>query len=154
MMELRQVALSCLMLCLGTFFAQPSAAQITDRIRRPDKLMVVLRETVGTNKPAESLQPVGKLKVTLDGQEREFQPAWFFYLGDMSVRFVFDDTNTMPNLMLEDLARLKLEPDQALHLAVANIKRVYGKPRATPWTQGLLEVVGESSDLNSSYFLD
>jgi len=116
--------------------------------------MVVLRETPGSNKPDESLKPVGKGKVIFDGQEREAQLAWFLYLGDMHVRFVYDSTNIMANLMIEDFEKLKLSPDEALRLAVANIKRVYGKPGIVPWTGGLMQVKGKLPDVDSSYFLD
>jgi hypothetical protein len=55
----------------------------------------------------------------------------------------------------EDLAKLGLNRvEDALELALSNIKRVYGQPFASPWEGGLLEVHGRSPDLNSSYFLD
>jgi hypothetical protein len=60
----------------------------------------------------------------------------------------------MLNAKPDDLAGLNLSPAQALRLAVANIKRVYGDPVAKPWTGGLMQVHGKSPDLDSSYFLD
>ena len=70
------------------------------------------------------------------------------------VRFVFDGPFSMPSATPQDLALLNLSPDQALQLAVNNIKRVYGAPIAKPLTGGLKEVEGKSPDLDSSYFLD
>lgn len=118
-------------------------------------LMVVLRESEGRNQQEERLVPVGKSKVTLsDGKVVELENAWFEYLGDMHVRFVFDGPRYMANAGPEDLKRLRLTPQEALTLAVENIKRVYGKPRAEPFAGGIMSVSGKSPDLNSSYFLD
>ena len=120
-----------------------------------ENLMVVLRESAGANTQAESLHPFGKGSMKLsDGREVEVEFAAFQFLGDMHVRFVFDGPTAMRNATPQDLARLNLEPEQALRLAVANIKRVYGNPVATPWTGDVMQVKGKSSDLDSSYFLD
>jgi hypothetical protein len=117
-------------------------------------LMVVLRESVGVNKQDETLVPMGKFRGrTADGKEIEVDTGWFSYLGDMHIRFVFDTPTMMPNATPQDLERLKLTPEGAVELAVKNIKRVYGEPRATPWND-LMQVQGKSPDLNSSYFLD
>jgi len=117
-------------------------------------LMVVLRESEGANSPGETLVPLGKVKAKLpDGAEVELEPAWYQYLGDMHLRFVFDAPSSMPGASVKDLEHLGLSPQAALDLAVANIKRVYGEPRATPWS-GLMQVQGKSPDLDSSYFLD
>jgi hypothetical protein len=117
-------------------------------------LMVVLRESQGSNKQTETLVPMGKAKAKLqDGREVEIDTGWFEYLGDMHVRFVFDTPTSMPNASPRDLERLGLTPAAALDLAIRNIKRVYGEPQAVPWND-LFEVKGKSPDLDSSYFLD
>src|SRR5262245_9389151 len=78
-------------------------------------LMVVLRESEGSNKQVESLVRTGKGKVKLpDGRVVEMDSAWFEYLGDMHVRFVFDTPTFMPNATYEDLERLGLTPEAAL----------------------------------------
>jgi len=141
---------------LATLALHNINAQPVDSISKtPANLMVVLRESVGANKQDESLQPMGKAKVKLaDGKEVEFEPANFAYLGDMHVRFVFDGPQTMIGATPEELKAFNLSPEQALSLAIANIKRVYGKPVASPWTGGLMQVQGKSPDVDSSYFLD
>jgi len=117
-------------------------------------LMVVLRESPGSNKQVESLVPMGKGKARLsDGREIEIDTGWFEYLGDMHLRFVFDTPTSMPNASPKDLERLGLTPELALELAIKNIKRVYGEPRATPWND-VMQVKGRSPDLDSSYFVD
>jgi hypothetical protein len=121
-----------------------------------DNLLVVLRETFsGTLRKAEVLEPFGKSKVKLpDGREVEVDLAAYAYLGDMHVRFVFDGPTSMRNASSQDLARLKLSPEEALKVAVANLRRVYGPPTVVSWTGGLLQVKGKSPDLDSSFFLD
>ena len=120
-----------------------------------ENLMVVLRETTGANKPDEALMPSGKGKAKLpDGREVEVDAAWYDFIGDMHIRFVFDGPASMRGATPQDLAKLELSTDQALQLAMANVKRVYGEPTAKPWSGGLMEVQGKSPDLDSSYFLD
>lgn len=98
---------------------------------------------------------MGSAKATLsDGKEVEISVAWFSFIGDMHIRFVYDSPSSMRNLTSEEFKALKLKPDEALRVAVSNIKRVYGSPKASPWDGGLMVVTGESSDLDSSYFLD
>lgn len=138
---------------LATFtFGQPAAA--ADNNGR-DNLMVVLREYIGANKQDEALVSSGTMKARLaNGKEIELNMAHFSLIGDMHVRFVFDGPNSMTNVSREQLVALGLSPEEALQLAVANIKRVYGEPVAKVWTGNLMEVSGKSSDLDSSYFLD
>jgi len=132
------------------------AAQANDAFdTSAGNLMAVLRESAGTNKQDEALQPYGKLRATMpDGRDIEMETSWYQYLGDMHIRLVFDGPQSMQSASPEDLARLRLDPQQALRLAIANMRRVYGAPAATPWSGGLMQVQGSAPDLNSSYFLD
>jgi uncharacterized protein YtpQ (UPF0354 family) len=118
-------------------------------------LMVVLRETVGANKTGETLTPSGVLKGSLpNGTPVELRWAWFDFLGDMHIRFVFDSPSIMRDLRTEEFEALKLSPEEAVTLAVTNIERVYGKPTAAVWSGAVMRVHGRSPDFNSSYFLD
>jgi uncharacterized protein YtpQ (UPF0354 family) len=119
------------------------------------KLLVVLRESRGENKQDESLQPFGAIRATLaDGREIELETSWYRYLGDMHIRLVFDHGQSMQSLSPDDLRRLNLSPEEALRVAIANLRRVYGEPAAQPWSGRLMQVQGGAADLNSSYFLD
>jgi hypothetical protein len=124
--------------------------------RSAQNLMVVLRESMGgAYKKDEKLQPMGAMRAKLsDGKEVNLESAAFLLLGDMHIRFVFDGPSYMPNAKPQDLARLGLNPEQALQLAISNIKRVYGNPVVKPFTAGLMQVPGKSPDFDSSYFLD
>jgi hypothetical protein len=120
-----------------------------------DNLMAVLRESIGVNKPDEVLIPGEKGRTILpNGREVVVDFAYFEFIGDMHIRFVFDGPQSMLIATAHDLAQLNLSPDEAIQVAVANIKRVYGAPIVKPWVGGLMQVQGKSSDLDSSYFLD
>ncbi len=88
--------------------------------------MVVVRESMGGNRTKDALQPTGKLKGKLaDGREFELELAWWDFIGDLSIRFVFDDEQTMENATPADLKALGVENvDDALSLALTNLKRV------------------------------
>lgn len=118
-------------------------------------LLVVLRESPGENKQDESLQPYGKLEGTMpDGRRVEFETSWYQYLGDMHVRLVFDGHRSLQSASPEDLTRLHLTPREALEVAVANLRRVYGAPTVQPWSGGLMQVRAAAPEFTSSYFLD
>ncbi|HSH91160.1 MAG TPA: hypothetical protein VK996_14330 [Ramlibacter sp.] len=118
-------------------------------------LLVVLRESRGENKQDETLEPYGRIKVRLEnGRDVEFVTSWYQYLGDMHVRIVFDGPQNLQSAAPEDLERLRLTPEEALEVGIANLRRVYGSPTVKPWTGGLMQVEGGAPDLASSYFLD
>ncbi|HZY19327.1 MAG TPA: hypothetical protein VFE82_12670 [Ramlibacter sp.] len=122
---------------------------------RASNLIAVLRESAGVNQSEEVLQPYGTLRAQLpDGSEVELETSWFRYVGDMHIRLVFDSSTQLQSASPEDLDRLRLEPEQAVQLAVSNLRRVYGEPTTRPWQAGLTQVLGRADDLNSSYMLD
>ncbi|WP_427911872.1 hypothetical protein ACPWT1_14535 [Ramlibacter sp. MMS24-I3-19] len=148
-----------LALALVTFaaaaHAQSQAAQEDRFDTDAGNLMAVLRESAGTNEPQETLRPYGTLRAELpDGREVDLEMSWFRYVGDMHIRLVFDSSTQLQSASPDDLERLRLDPQHAVQLAVANLRRVYGEPVSKPWPGGLMQVVGRADDLNSSYFLD
>ena len=133
--------------------AQHAAQEATDT--GAGNLLAVLRSSDAGSQPQETLQPYGKLFAELpDGREVELEMSWFRYVGDMHIRLVFDSRTELQSASSDDLQRLKLAPEQAVQLAVQNIRRTYGEPRVQPWQGGLMQVLGRADDLNSSYFLD
>lgn len=118
-------------------------------------LVVVLRESPGENKQDESLAPYGKLEGTMpDGRRVQFETSWYQYLGDMHIRLVFEGDRSLQSASPDDLTRLRLTPDKALALAVANLRRLHGAPLVRPWTGGLTQVQAAAPEFTSSYFLD
>ena len=122
---------------------------------RAGNLIAVLRESSGANQERETLLPYGTLQAQLpDGSQVELETSWFRYVGDMHIRLVFDSRTQLQSASPDDLDRLRLDPEQAVRVAVGNLRRTYGEPQARPWTGGLMQVSGRADDLNSSYFLD
>jgi hypothetical protein len=154
--EAHRAARFCLALACAALVHLHGAAQTPEaRETGAGNLLVVLRESQGENKQDESLQPFGKLRATMDdGREIELETSWYRYLGDMHIRLVFDGAKTLQSASPEDLSRLQLSPDEALKVAIANLRRVYGLPVVMPWSGGLMQVQGTAPDLTSSYFLD
>jgi hypothetical protein len=141
---------------LLSFLASSVFGQSKDDVdRSASNLLVVLRESVGLNHTQIDLAPVGLGKFKLaDGKEIEVEMAWYKYLGDMHIRFVFDGTKTMINATPADLKRLNLDATEALKVAVSNLRRTYGEPKVSKWDGELFQVQSKSPDLDSSYFLD
>lgn len=118
-------------------------------------LIAVLRESADAHLEHESLQPYGTVVVELpDGREMPIETSWFRFLGDMHIRLLFDSPTELQTASPQDLQRLQLQPEQAVQVAVANLRRTYGEPDVQPWPGGLTRVLGRADDYNSSYFLD
>ena len=132
--------------------AENAMAQRIDK--SVEKLMVVLRGWESGNKPDETLKPVGKVTGKFGGEDITMELAWFSFLGDMQVVFVFDEPHSFRHATAEEFERLHLSPETAVERALANIKRVYGTPYTVPYQTGIMQVVGASPDLDSSFFLD
>jgi hypothetical protein len=125
--------------------------------RSAGNLMVVLRESMGAPaRKSEALEYMGKSKARLQsGEEVEIEAAHYAYLGDMHIRFVFDGPTSMVNATPKELEGLHLDkPEEALRVAIANIRRVYGAPKVSVLAGGIMQLESGSPDLNSSYFLD
>lgn len=135
--------------------ASAASAGPDDFEQTTGNLLAVLRESPGANKQVESLQPFGKIATQLpDGRNYEFEASWYQYLGDLHVRIVFDGRQRVQSAVPKDLERLALSPEQAVLLAVSNLRSRYGDPVARPWNGGLVQVGGDAPELNSSYLLD
>lgn len=147
-------ALAVLCLAFLQCGANAQSSAVPEKTR--ENFMVVVRESIGGNRIEDALSPTGKAKVKLaDGKEIEFEMASWEFIGDTHIRFVFDGPQSMVNATPSDLERLGVKSvDDALSLAMTNLKRVYGAPSASPWEGGIMSVEGKSPDLNSSYFLD
>jgi hypothetical protein len=154
--RVHQVLRVCLALACAAGFPLAGGAQTADPIETSaNNLLVVLRESRGENKQREELTPYGRVTAQLaNGQRIDLATSWYHYLGDMHIRLVFDGGQTLQSAAPDDLERLRLTPEEALDLAVANLRRVYGAPVVSPWSGGLMQVQGTAPDLASSYFLD
>ncbi len=149
----RVIPMLGLALCCALLAAPAARADTFDT--SAGNLLAVLRETPGANKQDEELRAMGKLTARMpDGRVIEFEPSWFEYLGDLHLRLVFDGERKIQSASPDDLRRLKLTPEQALDLAVENLRKRFGPPVAEPWSGGLMQVRGTAGEMNSSFLLD
>src|SRR5690242_18572003 len=118
------LAVLCGLATAGSAMAQ----RIGEARTTADNLMVVLRGVQGDTEPNETMRPFGEMTVKFDGKDVTLELAWYSYLGDMQIRFVFDSPKLFKNATAEEFARLELTPEAAVELALENIKRDYGKP--------------------------
>jgi uncharacterized protein YtpQ (UPF0354 family) len=154
LIALASIALAATCAASASWAAQPAAAADTMDVSAAN-LLVVLRESLGENKQDDTLQPYGRVTAQMpDGRRVDLATSWYKYLGDMHIRLVFDGGNSLQSASPNDLERLKLTPEDALDVAVRNLRRMYGTPEVLPWSGGLMQVQGRSPDLASSYFLD
>jgi len=142
---------------LGWLLSGIALAQSADMPeRKRENLMVVVRESAGANRADDGLVPMGKVKVKrLGDREAELDLAYWHFIGDTHIRFVFDGPQMTMDATPQDLKDLGIKRvDDALALALINLKRVSGLPAASPLEGGVMSVEGQLADFNSSYFLD
>jgi hypothetical protein len=120
----------------------------------PDTLLFVLRERPGADKAEESLALVEPFEVPLPGgATADMAPAWFDLVGDLQLRLVRETPECVLTLHAGDLDALKLGPEEALAIALANFRRRHGEPGVSPW-HNLSRVGGRVEDADSGWFLD
>ena len=121
----------------------------------PATLAIALRERTGANKADDSFAPVEPFEVDAPGGLKAWvAPAWYDLIGDLQLRLVRQESEYVYTLhMVEQLDELKLTIDEAVSLALANLRRLHGEPMAAPW-HNLQRVSGRDEDVSSAYFLD
>jgi hypothetical protein len=114
--------------------------------RERENLMVQLQSWPGERMHKECLRPPAAPLDTVA----------YGYLGDMQLRFVFDEPGLARSAAVRpaDLARLGLTPPQAVARAVANCKRFCGPPQVTSLADGVYTLRGAHLEYNATYLLD
>ena len=126
----------------------------TDSAIDLDTLLFVLRERPGAHKEDDSPVLVAPFDVPLPGgASATMAPAWFDLVGDLQLRLVRSAPDYVYTLHASELEALKLDVDEALATALANLHRLHGAPGASPW-HNLQRVGGRSEDVDSAYLMD
>src|SRR5688500_7774550 len=95
-------AVRAILTTLAFLVSAASLAQVPDRSR--DNLTVVVRESMGANRPDDSFAPTGKVTAKLpDGRVIEMEMASWEYIGDTHIRFVFDGPGSIRISVFEAL---------------------------------------------------
>jgi len=123
----------------------------------PANFMVVLRESPGISLSELSFQPLEyELQAALspDANQPEEDLAWYHFLGDIHLRFVYYDRDSVVSVSRANFEAHELTVEQAIDIALDNIRTQYGVPGYRQWSQGIQIVQGEFTDIDSSYLFD
>jgi len=120
----------------------------------PANLRLVLRERQGSNKAGESLAIVEPFEVEGEaGIKVSMAPAWYDLVGDLQLRLAYDTGEYVLTLHASQLDELRLTADEAIAIALANLRREHGEPQVAAW-HNLRRVSGRDDEVSSTYFMD
>src|SRR5688572_12276792 len=121
--------------------------------RTKDYIVALVRSTGGDPKvrPAQRIEPVEFKPDPKSSPDNEL--VFDHFVGDLHLRYVFEDPQFMLALRLRDLKRLSVERSELPTLALANFKRLYPK-LAVAWPDRWLGVVGGGGELEPCVMLD
>jgi hypothetical protein len=130
--------------------------QFRDADRTRDKIVAVVRAfEKGYAKPLPDVQQIKPLAdVDLPGiqVQPDQLPLIDYFVGDLQLRYSFDDPKYISSVSASDLKRLKLKREDLLPLAIANFRRRYPKFKVERM-QGAVSVTN-AGELEPSLMLD
>ena len=139
----------------GASWAQKPVFRDADRTR--DKIVALVR-SFGSDDPRamrhiQKIEPVAE--VTIPGMKvpPDQLPLMDYFVGDLHLRYSFDDPKFVSSVSASDLKRLGLKRDQLLPLSVENFRRLYpGRTIEYPLPQ--IALVTDAGDLEPCLMLD
>src|SRR5262245_43701390 len=135
-----------------TVIAQNPQFRDSDRTR--NKIVAMVRSFPDSKsvRPIQKIEPavvaIPELKV-----RPEDVPLVDYFVGDLQLRYSFDDPKHVSSVSLGDLKRLKLAREELLPLSVANFRRLYPKFKVER-LQAHLASVTDAGELEPSLMLD
>lgn len=123
----------------------------------PANFMVVLRESPGISLTRPSLDPIEQelqSALSRDNEQLTQEQAWYHFLGDVHIRFVSYQDGIANSISRANFLTYQLSVEDAIEVALNNIRQTHGKPSFRQWSQGIQIVQGQSADIDSSYLLD
>ena len=153
--------LGCAALATGTglnrALAQIQSPQFRDADRTREKIVAVVRAfEQDYAKPLPGVQEIKPLaEVDLPGIKvpPEQLPLVDYFVGDLQLRYSFDDPRYISSVSASDLKRLKLRREELLPLAISNFRRRYAKFKIERM-QGFLASITNAGELEPSLMLD
>ena len=108
-------------------FAQ--APRFRDSDRTKNKIVALVR-SFGDEDPKmfrliQMIEPVTNLQVHGVKARPDELPLWDYFVGDLHLRYSFDDPRFVSSVSAGDLKRLKLTREELLPLSIANFRRLY-----------------------------
>jgi len=130
------------------------AGQSKDPLPRTKDYVVAL---VRSNQSDPKSRPVQKIEPVVFRPDPKSSPdnalVFDHFVGDLQLRYVFEDPQFMLAMRVRDLKRLNLQREELPTLAVANFRRLYPKI-GVAWPERWLGAVGEGGGLEPLTMLD
>jgi hypothetical protein len=137
--------------------AQPASPRFRDADRTRERIVAVVRAfEPGYARPLPGVQEIKPLTdIDLPGikVQPDQVPLVDYFVGDLQLRYSFDDPRYISSVSASDLKRLKLRREDLLPLAIANFRRRYAKFKVERM-QGFLASVTNAGELEPSLMLD
>lgn len=136
-------------------WAQKPVFRDTDRTR--DKIVALVRAFPGDDPRAmrhiQRIEPITDISIPGVTVPPEQLPLMDYFVGDLHLRYSFDDPKFVSSVSAGDLKRLGLKRDQLLPLSVENFRRLYpGMKIEYPVPQ--IALVTEAGNLEPCLMLD
>jgi len=138
-------------------FAQAPQPTFRDADRTRDKIVALVRAFARDDPRAmrhiQRIEPITEISIPGVKVPPEQLPLMDYFVGDLHLRYAFDDPRYVSSVSALDLKRLGLKRDQLLPLAVENFRRLYpGRKIEYPVPQ--IALVTEAGDLEPCLMLD
>jgi uncharacterized protein YtpQ (UPF0354 family) len=101
----------------------------------------------------QKIEPVTDLQIPGVKARPEQLPLVDYFVGDLHIRYSFDDPKHVSSVSADDLQRLKLKREELLPLAIGNFRRLYPKFKVERMQRQISSVV-EAGELEPSLMLD
>jgi uncharacterized protein YtpQ (UPF0354 family) len=153
--------LACGALAAGTglhrtaAWAQKPVFRDADRTR--DKIVALVRAFPADDPRAlrhiQKIEPIAEITIPGVKVPPDQLPLMDTFVGDLHLRYSFDDPRFVSSVSAADLKRLGLKRDQLLPLSIENFRRLYpGRKIESPIPQ--IALVTEAGDLEPCLMLD
>jgi hypothetical protein len=140
------------LLALGGVATRGEAQESASRSR--ERIVALVRTQSGADPKARPTQKIEPVVMKAETPEAALAaPIFDHFVGDLHLRYVFDDPKFMIALRGHDLKRLGVTREELPTLAVSNFRRLYPKLTVIQPTPGL-GVVTEGGELEPTVMLD
>lgn len=136
-------------------WAQNPRFRDADRTR--DKIVAAIRAFAPDDSRAlpaiQQIKPIADVAIPGVAVRPEHLPLIDYFVGDLQLRYSFDDPNHLSSVSASDLKRLKLKREDLLPLAIANFRRLYANFKVERLQPHLASVTG-AGELEPSLMLE
>lgn len=137
--------------------AWAQSPQFRDADRTRDKIVAAVRAFAkGDSRRLPDIQqikPITDVAIAGIAVRPEHLPLMDYFVGDLQLRYSFDDPKHLSSVSADDLKRLKLKREELLPLSIANFRRLYPNFKVERLQPHLASVTG-AGELEPSLMLE